>query len=445
MEQSEPHSDARGLVGQVVDKRYRVTDIIGIGGMANVYRAEHVTIRRAVAIKVLHPSISQLEQLTARFEREAFAAGRIEHPNCVTALDFGELADGSHYMVMELLEGESLGDILERDAPLDVERALHITRHVLHGLRAAHTAGVVHRDIKPDNVFVEVRDNDPAFARLIDFGIAKLLGEAVEEEGGDKLTQAGIAFGTPIYMSPEQAYGQPAGPQSDLYSLSVLLYEMLTGRPPFESDDKMAVLQMHASQPPPPFAEVAPDRDIPPEVEALVRKGLAKSPEDRFESADAYLTALIEMTHQWDQVWAERTPTAMRQPLLTPMPGVGVSSAPDMTLPPQSGVAGWSRLEKGLAAAVVGLAFLFILLVAVGTKDPPDPYEVAVKQLATAPTCAERKQAVAKLLELGDKRAIPALRAARDRKAKKKDSPASNRCLRKEAIKAIIVLKQKKP
>jgi len=439
-------STAPDLIGEVVDKRYRITEFIGSGGMANVYRAEHVTIKRPVAIKLLHQSINHLEQIKARFEREAFAAGRVDHPNCVTAMDFGQLDDGTHYLVMELLEGESLGDILDREGSLPVEQALHITRHVLHGLRYAHNAGVVHRDIKPDNVVVEERGNDPWFARLIDFGIAKLTGDAQVEEGGDKLTQAGIAFGTPVYMSPEQAYGQPAGPQSDLYSLSVLLYEMLTGEAPFQSDDKMAVLQMHSSKPPPPFAEIAPDKSIPPEVEALVQRGLAKTTDKRFASADEYLDAIIALMPQWqtDPVWAERTPTVMHRRLLTPVPGV----RPNLRTPIHTPIAtrhvtGWYRLEKGLAIALVGLAFLFIMLVAVGTDDAPDEYHAAIEQLAHARTCAERKQAVATLRKLGDKRAIPALRAARDRKAKK-NSPQSNRCLRRDAITAIKALQKAK-
>ncbi len=469
MEQAESQNGGTDRIGVVVDKRYRITGLLGRGGMGSVYRAEHVTIKRPVALKLLHGALGQMDQIQARFEREAFAAGRVDHPNCVTASDFGELDDGSRYLVMELLDGVSLGEVLERDGALPVEQALHITRHLLHGLRYAHKAGVVHRDIKPDNVILEAKDNDPHFARLLDFGIAKLLGDAEAEEGGAKLTQAGIAFGTPVYMSPEQAYGDPVDPRADLYALSVMLYEMLAGAPPFWSDDKLAVLHMHRDKPPPPFAEVVPDRHIPAGVERLVRKGLEKRRDDRFQSADEFLTALVALMPQWetDAIWAERTPTALRKVAHTPRPVLQPHRGPTtpnpvppppsvdqaaaaamlITPPPHQAVVPrrrrLSRLEIGLVIAVSALTLMFILLVAGSSDDPADRYEAAVQQLESGETCEQRKQAVASLLELGDKRAIEPLRRARDRKARRR-SPKSNRCLRKAAIEAIVSL-QKRP
>jgi len=451
-------------IGLVVDKRYRITGVLGRGGMGNVYRAEHVTIKRPVALKLLIPSLGHLDHIKARFEREAFAAGRVDHPNCVTASDFGELEDGTRYLVMELLDGESLADVVEREAPLTVDRSLHIVRHLLHGLRFAHKAGVIHRDLKPDNVILDTKDGDENFARLLDFGIAKLLGDAQAEEGGAQLTQAGVAFGTPTYMSPEQAYGETVDARSDLYALSVMLYEMLTGRPPFINEDKMAVLNMHASRPPPPFSEVVPDLSFPPGVESLVRRGLEKPRDARFADAGEYIDAIVSLMPQWatDAIWSERTPTAMRK-VSVPAPGERrhvVTTASPVPPPPSvdqphsvrvsAGMPsqalpqarrGLSKLELGLVIGLSMLAFMFIMLVATGGDDPPDQFALLTNELATADTCEERKQAVVELRELGDRRAIEPLRKARDRKAKR-GTPQSNRCLRKDAIAAIRTLQK---
>ncbi|MBP6843904.1 MAG: serine/threonine protein kinase, partial [Kofleriaceae bacterium] len=192
----------------MIDGRYRLDALLGKGGMGVVYRGEHVAIRRAVAVKLLHPTLAAMPELRSRFEREAIAIGRIDHPNCVDVSDFGKLEDGSLFLVMELLDGRSLGDLMDADAPIAPHRALAILRHVLSGLGHAHAAGIVHRDVKPENVYLVPKDGDPDFAKILDFGIAKVIGGG-EIDDGVKLTQAGVAFGTPIYMSPEQAIGNP--------------------------------------------------------------------------------------------------------------------------------------------------------------------------------------------------------------------------------------------
>ncbi len=285
-------------LGTVIDGRYRLDALLGKGGMGVVYRAEHVALRRTVAVKLLHPSLAAVSDLRQRFEREAIAIGRIDHPNCVSVTDFGKLADGSLFLAMELLDGRSLGDLMDAEAPLAPGRALRLLRHILSGLGHAHGVGIVHRDVKPENVFVVSDAEGAEVAKILDFGIAKVIGG----EGGDevKLTQAGVAFGTPVYMSPEQAFGNPLDGRSDLYAASVLAYEMMCGKPPFYADDKLELLSMHTSRPPPPMAEVrarvlgprvtmAP---IPPEVEALLARGLAKRREDRWSNAADYIAAL---------------------------------------------------------------------------------------------------------------------------------------------------------
>ena len=284
-------------LGQVVDGRYRLDALVGRGGMGVVYRAEHVAIRRTVALKLLHSSLAGIPELRSRFEREALAIGKIEHPNCVNVSDFGSLDDGSLFLVMEYLEGRSLGEVLESEHHLRPRRALRILRHILTGLGHAHAMGIVHRDIKPDNVFLLGGDSGEN-AKILDFGIAKVIHG--DRDDDVKLTQAGVAFGTPVYMSPEQALGNPVDGRADLYAASVMAFEMLTGRPPFFSDDKLEVMSMHTTREVPPMARVLADAGypgavVPPAVEDLVRRGLAKRPIDRWASAEAYVAALDEV------------------------------------------------------------------------------------------------------------------------------------------------------
>ncbi|MBW1907798.1 MAG: serine/threonine protein kinase, partial [Deltaproteobacteria bacterium] len=215
-----------------MDSRYRITGVLGSGGMGCVYLAEHVSIRRPLALKLLHPEVEEIEEVAKRFEREAFAIGRVDHPNCVNVSDFGKFGDGTFYMVLELLDGVLLFDLLERETRVDWKRALHIGRHVLSALAYAHDAGIIHRDVKPENVILVDQDGDPDFAKILDFGIAKLHDEAQADSdtglltNDNKLTQQGITIGTPTYIAPEQAYGLSVDQRADLYSLSVMLYEM---------------------------------------------------------------------------------------------------------------------------------------------------------------------------------------------------------------------------
>jgi tetratricopeptide (TPR) repeat protein len=209
-------------------------------------------------------------------------------------LDFGKLDDGSLYLVMEYLDGRPLADAIEAEGRIAARRALHIARHVLRGLGHAHQAGIVHRDVKPENVILVEHDGVPDFAKILDFGIARVLNDATGggQDGEERLTQAGIAFGTPAYMSPEQAVGDPVDPRADLYSVTVMLYEMIVGRPLFHAQDKIELLGMHAMRPPPGLSESRPDVLIPPELDELVATGLAKRPADRFASADDYIEAI---------------------------------------------------------------------------------------------------------------------------------------------------------
>ena len=198
---------AEDLVGQVVESRYRVEEMLGRGGMGVVYRGRHIAIDRAVAIKVLNPTLSTASEMVQRFEREARAAGKLDHPNCVPVIDFGTMPNGTLFLVMEHVSGQSLATLLGSEGSLHPKRALAITRHVLRGLGHAHSLGIVHRDIKPDNVMVVARDDEPDFARVLDFGIAQLR----DAGGGERLTQAGVAVGTPIYFVARTGHWKSSG------------------------------------------------------------------------------------------------------------------------------------------------------------------------------------------------------------------------------------------
>lgn len=273
-------SDARRALtpGTLVAGRYRIDATIGVGGMGTVYRAEHIHMRRMVAIKVLHREMSDLPEVVSRFEREAVAVARIAHPNVAEATDFGRLEDGSFYLVLEYIEGQSLRELLVHQGKLAPFRALHITRQIASALSAAHRAGVIHRDLKPENVMLLNRHGDADFVKVLDFGIAKL---TTDEPGKTPLTQYGTVFGTPDYMSPEQAAGNPVDHRGDLYTTGIVLYEMLSGVSPFEGNDMLVVLTRQMTEAPPPLPSW-----VEPGVAELVFTLLAKLPERRLASAD---------------------------------------------------------------------------------------------------------------------------------------------------------------
>ena len=280
------------LIGAIVGDRYRVVSRIGMGGMGAVYRAEHTMMRRDLAIKVLLPELGGKEEFARRFEREAESASRLAHPNIIAVTDFGRTNEGALFLAMEFLAGESLSSVIKA-GPLPRERALKIVRQMLRALEHAHAAGVVHRDLKPDNIMLVERDGQPDVVKILDFGIAKVT-EPVSGHGpaGTALTQAGVIFGTPEYLSPEQALGEVVDPRADMYAAGVILYEMLAGRKPFESEDKVKIISMHLAHAPPRIREVSPAADVPVALEQVILQALEKSRENRFATAVAFLQAL---------------------------------------------------------------------------------------------------------------------------------------------------------
>jgi serine/threonine protein kinase len=408
-------NDDMERVGTLVGK-YRLVGLLGSGAMGAVYSAEDRERRKPVAIKVLHKVLSASKEAEARFRREAFVGVRLSHPNCVAVLDSGATDDGSFYLVMELLEGESLGDLLEREGRLSPRRALRITRHVLRGLDHAHRQSIVHRDIKPDNIFITRRGDDPDFARILDFGIAKLIGDSAQ----NALTQAGIAIGTPKYLSPEQAVGGTLDGRSDLYSLSIVLFEMLAGRTPFGDREPLKTLFAHVSDPVPTFAQIDPLLAVPPEVELLVRDGLTKMPADRIPSAREYRARIERL------IGPETRQRSGRRTGVVIAAGVAIAAAIGVGVVASRG-GGKDHPSSGTAAS----------------DAPPNPaVGTAIDALEKGKTCAARKSAVDQLRVLGDPRAIPALERAR---AKPRRGKNPNACLQADADAAIAELSAKRP
>jgi serine/threonine-protein kinase len=282
LEAEKPADTKDTLLGRVIADRFEIVSRIGSGGMGAVYKARQVGMDRHVAIKVLLRELAHDEKVARRFKIEALAVSRLTHPNTIRIYDFGQLDDGLLYFAMEFLEGISLERARRRDGPMSVTRVLHVVRQIADSLTEAHGKGIVHRDLKPDNIYLSPVGGDPDFVKVLDFGVAKLR-EADQRQG--TLTQAGVIFGTPRYMAPEQCRSLPVDHRADLYSVGVLAYEMLTGRPPFDAENPLSILIQHVQEPPPPMAEARPDIEVPAEVEAFVLKALEKSPDRRFQTA----------------------------------------------------------------------------------------------------------------------------------------------------------------
>jgi len=287
------------LVGTTLSGRYLIERLIGEGGMGAVYQAEHTHMRKRLAVKVLHPEMSRMPEVVARFEREAMAAAHIDHPNVAGATDFGKLDDGSFFLVLEFVEGRSLREVIS-DGRVELGRALHVARQIASGLGRAHALGIVHRDLKPENVMLVARDGDPDFAKVLDFGIAKvpiggLIGEP--QKTGQVLTQLGMVYGTPEYMAPEQALGQAVDARADLYALGVMTFEMIVGARPYEHESKVTLLGMHVTAAIPKMAERAPEANVPPEVDAIVTRLLAKEASARFSDSKDLVEAIDNVSH----------------------------------------------------------------------------------------------------------------------------------------------------
>jgi len=432
------------LVGKVLDDRYRVDRLLGSGGMGRVYLGLHLGIDRTVAIKVLHTEFGKNRAAAERFQREALASGRLDHPNIISVSDFGVLDDGRCFLVMEALEGESLKARIDRDGAVPWPAAFDIIESVLRGLRHAHERGVVHRDIKPENIFLAIKDGVP-IVKLLDFGIAKLVAGSVDDPTA---TRVGLTLGTPAYLSPEQAVGGNITPVADLYSTTVVLFELLTGHAPYAGETPLGMMISHISATRPRLHDVAPAIELPAGAEELVQRGLAKMPADRIASASEYLATLDRVRRAADAELAagsapgrESAPIAV-PPVTDPRRAMAVAGVAT-PLPRRWFVIGGCVLAL---AAIVAIAAVVTVRDGApgGTRSEPrasQPARVPVPasqpvavlpaprtaadrevelkallhDLSSGRTCADRRAVIPKLVELGDARAVPALKTARHR------------------------------
>lgn len=300
------------LVGRTIAGSYVVLDLVGVGGMGRVYRAEQRMLGRTVAIKVVHPHLLSDEQSVARFYNEAKAASRLNHPNSVSIIDFGRTDDGILYLVMEFLQGRDLARMIREDGALPLPRICEVLGAVLAALGEAHALGVIHRDLKPENVIIERMRTGSDLIKVVDFGLAKLLAVA---QPGTSITSPGLVCGTPDYMSPEQGRGLPLDGRADLYSVGVMLFELLTEQLPFIGETPTDVVLRHIQEAVPDPRELAPHRKIPPALVDVLKRALSKTPEHRYQNA-------TEMATELRRVWHELQPAARE----VPCPACGVRS-----------------------------------------------------------------------------------------------------------------------
>ncbi|MEP7121951.1 MAG: serine/threonine-protein kinase [Byssovorax sp.] len=382
---------AEARLGSVVSGRYKLTEVLAMGGVGVVFKGEHIHMRKWVAIKVLHPDAQDAPDLVARFQREAVAGAHIQHPNVAAATDFGELDDGAFFLVLEYVRGATLREIIKR-GPLPVERAVDIARQIAAALGATHAIGIVHRDVTPRNVMVIEGATDAV--KLIDFGLAKVDTAQLESfalitsergiEHEQRITGTGAVFGTIAYLAPEVARGMDlVDARADLYALGLVLYEMLSGKHCFDTTDAVELFKRHAAARPPPIAVRAPGVVVPPALEAVVMRLLEKSPDARFSSGEAVIAALdaaldarpITLTPTPTPVTITALETALPAPIVParePMPSMTAASG-----------------RKRLPFVAVGVAVLVVsgLALRLSRSSSPDaPPREAAATLAPAPS-----------------------------------------------------------
>lgn len=275
-------------IGRTIAGRFEVLELLGQGGMGKVYKARHVGLEKMVCVKTLKPQLLEDATIAGRFKREAMAASRLNHPNAIQVLDFGEDESGALYLAMEFVSGKDLRKTLLEEFPLGEERICHIVAQVLAALGEAHAQNVIHRDLKPENIMIEQRRGEPDFVKVLDFGIAK-----IQDPDVPGLTRADVICGTPLYMSPEQATGMGLDARADLYAIGVILYQLATGTLPFDGANSMEILMKHVSELPVPPRARRPEVAISPEMEDLILRALSKEPSERPQTAEAFRHELL--------------------------------------------------------------------------------------------------------------------------------------------------------
>jgi serine/threonine-protein kinase len=336
-------------IGLEIANQFRIVEKIGSGGMGSVYKAEQPDMRRYVAIKILHPRYLSRPDLVSRFRREARAMSHLAHPNTAKVFLYGQLDDGACYFAMEHLEGRNLAQVVRAEGPMDPARAIHVMVQVCGALEEAHSKGIVHRDLKPENIFLTNLGGIADFPKVLDFGLAKVT-EREMRPGSLILTQEGMVFGTPEFMSPEQARGETLDHRSDIYSLGVILYELLTGKLPFDATQPMEFIERHIRAKPIPFAQRAPERPMPQGLWEAVEKSLAKAPGSRFGSSMEMAHALRDVLHVPTDA-APSSAHASGPGLTRPVSDHGSAHAFGARTSPQHGAAGAGVHGSGVGPA----------------------------------------------------------------------------------------------
>ena len=368
------------LIGNLVAGRFRIEELIGQGGMGKVYRARHLALDRVVCLKMLRPALLEDPTLVGRFEREAKAASRLNHPNGISVLDFGRNEDGGLFIVMEYVQGKDLRIVLRDEWPLAEERLCLIIAQVLSALAEAHAHNVIHRDLKPENIMVEQHRDQADFVKVLDFGIAKILDSDLPG-----LTRNDVVCGTPQYMAPEQATGVQLDARCDLYAIGVILYQMATGHLPFDGQNSMEVLTKHVNEPPVPPRQRQPDAPISEAMELLILRALEKNPALRPQTAEEFRQLILAV--------AKRKPAAPvpqpRDARATPSQGTTLPSAsPSSALwaaAPQAGAGPRRKLAVATGAALVVLLGAGALVKARRARPTVAVVPVAVATPAAGP------------------------------------------------------------
>jgi len=366
---------ASDLVGQVVADRYHVVKKLGEGGMGQVYLAEHVKMGRRSAIKVMNASMVHDPDAVARFNREASNASRITHPNVCAIYDFGETPDGLIYLAMEFIEGEPLTDLLEREGALPVARAAAIFLQTAEALQAAHDLGIVHRDLKPDNVMLSKRKGGGETVKVVDFGIAKAVGG---DQAGQKVTKTGLVVGTPEFMSPEQLSGDTLDGRSDLYSLALVFYRMLSGKLPFEATTVQETMIKRLTDEPTKLADARPDLSFPTGLQPVLDTALARTPAERYQTVAKFAADVAAVTGRpaADAV----PPTQEKTQLLDALAG-GATQRLSAKKPQPTAPSAPPRKRSLIPAAIAGVVILAgggaWVALSGGSKANPNPVDTS--------------------------------------------------------------------
>lgn len=371
------------FIGRVIVGKLRLTGLLGVGAMGRVYEAEHLSLSKKIAVKVLHQHLMGDEGLARRFHREAKSASTLNHPNSISIMDFGQDTDGTLYIAMEFLEGRNLIDVLHEDAPLPLDRAVRILSQVCLALDEAHHNNIVHRDLKAENVMLMDRRDEIDFVKVCDFGIAKVQ-DPKADDPDSAITVAGMVCGTPEYMSPEQARGEPLDGRSDLYSLGILLYYMVTDRLPFTAETALGCVTKHLTEEPTPPRDMRPDLGIPPVLDAFILRTIAKDPGLRPATALDFKEELATVAIRI-AAGDVGEPTPLPSPAHAPAPSLA-PAAPTEPETPSVEVADPAPPRSGRAPLAIGVAVVLIAAVAAFYLLTRPPGSIARDAVTSAQT-----------------------------------------------------------